>query len=441
MSIKIAKTNKRLSSHAGLILARQGLVRSKLESHVDSCLPVLTSGTSRSYKKFSDLVLGLVAGADCLDDMERLSFDEGFVEVCDGSVYTPKSYGNFLRSFDLVMLRNCQEKLMEFAFEARRQCLPDNSEFIFDMDSTSNQQYGKRTEGVSKNYEFIDCLDTLDVFDQFGFQYSIDVRAGGTNTSLGSELVIHKLMKTLSHVKSKYSKTVKTLFRGDSGYYTSGFINACVAKGADVLLAVKRDKHYFRQIVGQIHNWQSFDVEDEERIITKDGRECEIGSTLFRPQKMAQRLRYVVMRAKKEPHPLFPDDVEYDYFPFCTTYSKENVSNVDVIKLYRKRGNAENFIRENKYGLDMKHYPCLKLNANRSYALIAAFAYNIMRLMAMMDNPEKPVYAKNIRFKWINLPCSVARTGREIVFRYMEHHYKEVCRWLEKIKHLQFEYG
>jgi hypothetical protein len=44
-----------------------------------------------------------------------------------------------------------------------------------------------------------------------------------------------------------------------------------------------------------------------------------------------------------------------------------------VIEFYRKRGNAENYIREDKYGFDLKHYPCLKLIANKAYGLISEF--------------------------------------------------------------------
>ncbi|MFK7873241.1 MAG: transposase, partial [Oligoflexales bacterium] len=45
----------------------------------------------------------------------------------------------------------------------------------------------------------------------------------------------------------------------------------------------------------------------------------------------------------------------------------------------RKRGHCENFIRELKNGLDLHHYPCQKLNANRAYGSIAAISYNLMR--------------------------------------------------------------
>ena len=58
---------------------------------------------------------------------------------------------------------------------------------------------------------------------------------------------------------------------------------------------------------------------------------------------------------------------------------------------------AENFIREQEYGFDLKHYPCQKLDANRAYGLIETFAYNLMRLTALQVNPKKPGFAKKTR--------------------------------------------
>lgn len=46
------------------------------------------------------------------------------------------------------------------------------------------------------------------------------------------------------------------------------------------------------------------------------------------------------------------------------------------------RGNSENFIREEKYGYDLKHFPCQKLSANHAYGLFALIAHNFLRTIA-----------------------------------------------------------
>jgi len=117
------------------------------------------------------------------------------------------------------------------------------------------------------------------------------------------------------------------------------------------------------------------------------------------------------------------------------------MSGADVIKLYRGRGHAENFIRELKNGMDLHHYPCQKLTANKAYGLIAAFAYNAMRFIALKDRPQRPQFSKAIRHRIIHLPCQVVRHAGEVTFRFMKHHFKEVQTWLNYIKNLKFGFG
>lgn len=173
------------------------------------------------------------------------------------------------------------------------------------------------------------------------------------------------------------------------------------------------------------------------RIRFYDGRECEIGVTHYKPKKSSRRLRYVVMRAEK-PQPkesLFEDHIEYDYLVFCTSLDEVRHPRREVIFYYRKRGQAENHIKEAKYGDDLKHYPCQSLLANKAYGLIAAFSYNIMRYIALCEAPKTGTKTiKTLRNKLIFIPCMVAQTCREKITRMNRFHMEVLTKWLEIIK-------
>ena len=437
MSIKLATTDKSLSGFAGLKTVELLIEKTQLYSQLKECLPQLKSGVGRSFAKSRDLILGLIAGADCLDDMGKLTNDPGFIALCDGSVYHPKTYADFLRSFGERNIQLLQEAAIDTALNLRANLdLETDNKMILDCDSTMNRQYGEKMEGVACNYQKLPCLDTLNIYDELGFQYLLNVRPGNTHTSQGAGQAIQDVARRIK--LHKQFKQKKIWVRADSGYYSSKFINSCVAMNLDLILAVAKTKG-FDKLIGQIHDWTSEDPADNKRIRFYDGRECEIGTTNHRLKAGNRRLRYVVMRAKKIPPEggLFQEHVEYDYFAFCTTLDEVRLPTRDVIFTYRKRGQAENYIKEAKYGLDLKHYPCQKLNANRAYGVLAQFAYNYMRFIALADNPTKPYYAKNIRFKWINIPCQVARTGRDSLFRVMKHHYQEIAKWLNRIHHVR----
>ena len=100
----------------------------------------------------------------------------------------------------------------------------------------------------------------------------------------------------------------------------------------------------------------------------------------------------------------------------------------EVIKHHNKRGNAENFIREEKYGYDLKHFPCLELKANHAYGLLAMVAHNILRWAAIHENPSRPRFAKGFRNKFIFIPGKVVSHARMLVLKIPYYFYEEVNR-------------
>ena len=97
-NIKVSTTDKSLSSLGGLLVAKSSMKAFDVRGSVAKCLPELASGQARSMDKFEAAMLGSMAGAECLDDLETLCEDPAFVETVERA-YSAKSYGNFLRTF------------------------------------------------------------------------------------------------------------------------------------------------------------------------------------------------------------------------------------------------------------------------------------------------------------------------------------------------------
>jgi hypothetical protein len=108
-------------------------------------------------------------------------------------------------------------------------------------------------------------------------------------------------------------------------------------------------------------------------------------------------------------------------------------STQEVFEHHQKRGNAENFIKEEKYGYDLKHFPCLKLNANHAYGQLALVAHNILRWVAIMTKPDKPHFSKKLRKHFIFIPGKIVHHARQVFLKLMEFHYKEVQRLRERL--------
>ena len=193
----------------------------------------------------------------------------------------------------------------------------------------------------------------------------------------------------------------------------------------------------YEPLIKRVHNWRP-----AKTIIFRDGRNCEIGHTVYYPKGGRQTLRVTLIRALRtgEQHYALFDDVRYDYHAFVTNIGHHEMENEELIHFYQDRGNCENFIREIKNGFDLKHFPCQKLIANKAYGLIGMFAHALMRYMGHMLSPGKPRFSKIVRFRMINLACQVVKHARGLILRFNHPQLKEVEHWVTTIK-LQFGLG
>lgn len=433
-NIKISDTNKSLSARGGLLLAQEALKSFNFRYSITGCLPGLVTGGSRSVDKFEAMLLGSIAGAECLDDLEVLSNDPAFQEVVT-KTYTAKAYGDFLRTFTDAHVKMLQYALINQSFEMRSRAVQKSDSFTIDLDSTSNQQYGQKMEGVEVNYKNISCLDTLKAFDEHGFPYWHEVRPGATNTSFGAAEAISTIFKRLP--KTDYFEGVKRFLRADSGYCNVNVFNAC--KLANAYFVTHMRSNMLEPRLHLITKWRHENIKNPDRIRIHDGRECEIGETVYRPEGGQELLRIVCLRAKKtclNSIPLFEID-QYDYFAFVTNIPHNYMSSQNVIKFYRKRGNAENYIKEDKYGFDLKHYPCQKILANKAYGIITAFAAAHMRYLATLNKRKIIHFAKATRNQLIYLPVQIIRHAGQVIFKFCKHHILEVKRTLQTIKNLR----
>lgn len=329
--------------------------------------------------------------------------------------------------------KNLNHALIETSFRLRKLQSIGATSITIDIDSTSNEQHGKKMEGVCFNYNGINCLDTIQAFDEYGFQYWNNVRPGNNHTASGAQEIIHEVFNRMPDSLSKLTRYV----RADSGYCKKDFFHACAGKNARFVVCMR--SLMYKPLINLVTEWKKQEPKDTDRIVFVGNRECEVGETVYWPKNSPLRLRVILIRAVKvgRESQLVKGQEDYDYQGWVSSIS-DAMDPEDIVKMYRKRGHAENFIRELKNGMDLHHYPCQKLVANKAFGLIAAFAYNLMRFVALKDNPKRPQFAKAIRFKFIHLPAQIVRHAREVIFRFMDRHYEEVNRWMCYIKNLEF---
>ncbi len=78
-------------------------------------------------------------------------------------------------------------------------------------------------EGLAFNYKNEWGLDSIEVFDQKGFLYYLNVREGNTFTSVDAPFIVSELAR---HLPSELLRQ-RPLLRADSGYCNNLVLQAC----------------------------------------------------------------------------------------------------------------------------------------------------------------------------------------------------------------------
>ena len=373
----------------------------------------------QQINKFKALLFSFAVGSDSISDIDELDKDKLFLKLTEGGVAS-RTMGDFLRSLTSRKIELLQDLLVDMAI-ALRTATNDDKDFILSMDSTPHEHYGKQMEGMAWNYKNYWCLDSQNAYDQYGYSYLFDLRPGNTHSGKGSERWIH-------HIFSRIPKTYNRYFRADSAYGKHTVYAALQAAEAKFAIVLKNNiSKYVRR--KNTLEWKKTDM------YFFDTKECEVAMGFY-PIKQLGQFRVVFIRApKKDYQPSLFDEADdsYRYYSIITNINSSEKSDEEIIKFYKKRGNAENFIREQKYGYDFLNFPCRKLAANNVYGLAGTFCHNMMRYLSFcMPQKSKRVcgkdgkirtiiqqgyFAKKVRNYLIKLPCQVVCHARKVTLK------------------------
>jgi Transposase DDE domain group 1 len=377
MANRFEKTNKVFSRFGGLPLLERLVSASEIDKQLSRLVPTDGFvGVNTPAEKFLGLIYGFACDANCLDDLEVLSQDEGFLSV-SGPMISSHLYSEFLAEFDLQQLRELQTLLIRTSMNMRKMSHGLN-EFTLTLDSTQHEQFGLKQEGLNFSYTKELCLDSLHAYDTHGYPYWYSVRPGETHTSKGAQEVLSAVFKELP-------KSCKNrLVLADSGDYSKDFFNACALQNARFVVAMR--SNVYGPILGRSLHWKR--APGDMKFF--DGRDFEYAETVYHPADCDRTLRIVLVRSLRANHSngLLFAGADYDYAAFATDIGMHEQSAKDILLAYRKRSNTENFIREMKNGIDTRRFQCRRLVANNALAMAAAFANAFLRFLAHIQNKK-----------------------------------------------------
>ena len=444
--IKFQPTKEKLTDSTGLGTLVEIFDKSPLSKGFRECLPERTHSRSHGSYRLGLLQLSsFLYGHDSLDDLREFEQDPALNAIMKGETAAPRTMGDFLRDFEDEHVQKLNEYLTKMGWSIRKQLrsvLPDKHKpanaIHASIDTTPHEQRGKKMEGLAWNYKDQWCLDSQVIFDEMGLCYGFQLRPGDVGNNVGSSEMIRQMFEGTKFNELKY-------LSGDSAYGNQDCIKMCLNKGIKFTFTAHDAWTNWKKESQLIREWESWEwtKEELERFEKKEQvpPKIEVGRFHWRPGWSESLILPIVVKrtwvTEENDGGLFDNETaggRWEYYAVLTNISLHLNTKQSVIQRHNKRGNVENFIREEKYGYDLKHFPCQKLRANYAFGLLAMIAHNILRWIAIIEKPEKPHYSKKLRRRFVFIPGKVIQHARQVIMKVPLHFFKEVNRLREALQ-------
>jgi len=401
------------------------------------CLPKRISNRSYGAARLALIQLGsFLYGHDCIEDLEEFRDDPLFEAALKGEVAAPRTISDFLYDFEQDNIDKLSLYLSKMAHAIRKQLKQIQPEEHkpeaphVSVDSTMHRQEGIKMEGCAFNYDNVWGLESQVTFDELGFCHGMQLRSGNMKSGVDADKLIEQAISRMKFDEEK-------IISGDAAYCFQEPIKVCLRLGAKFTFTANDAYTGWKNKINQMSSWEPwvYTEEEKKKATTKKRAlpEVELGSFLWKPG-WSENLRFpiVVKRTwvKNSEPTLFDPTNEggWDYYAVATNFSLYWKTKQQIIEIHNKRGNAENFIKEEKYGYDLKHFPCLKLKANHAFGLLALVAHNILRWVALIQRPDRPHFSKKLRRRFIYIPGKVISHARQLALKIPRRFYEEVTR-------------
>jgi hypothetical protein len=370
-------------------------------------------GRSNAGAKVMSLVSGMIAGADCIDDMDRLRHG-GMDKVFHGW-RAPATLGQFLRSFTFGHVR-------QFDAVASRALISLAGE-VLDVDDTVKATYGAGKQGARVGYTRVKGLNAQLVIASTATSAPVIT---ATRLRHGAAVSAHGGVRIITEAIANTRRTgVKSqiLVRADSGYYQQANIAAITKTGAWFSIGARQDPAVRRAITTIPEDaWVTIsypnairDPDTGELISEAQVAEIEYTAFTSKPKSKQVTARLIVRRVPERNTKKLAAAGQlglFEVWRYHAVFTNNPAPLVEAEKTHRAHAIVEAVIADLKASA-LAALPCKSHAANAAWLVAAAIAFNITRAVGIIAGGQ---FAKaetaTIRAKIITTPARVSHSGR-----------------------------
>jgi hypothetical protein len=394
--VEIAFDDQHAVASAGLLLPATLAERLGIERATDQLVDLGNRpGAAHPGRKLLTLVHPMVAGGDCIDDVELLRCGSTG-SVLGHRVMAASTVGTWLRSFSFGHVRQLDqltETILGRAWAAGAG--PGDGPLVVDVDSTICEVHGSHKQGACYGYTHRLGYHPLLAFRaDSGELLHARLRKGAANTARGIVRFVDELVARLRRAGASGELT----FRMDSGFLSAKLIRRLRRHRARYSITVRQTKT-IRAVIAAIpeHAWVG--------ITYQPGGVAQVAETSYRGDRLIVRR----VRNEGDQAQLF---ATWRYHAFVTN----RVGTATWLDAdHRRHAVCELAIRDLKAGAGLAHLPSGRFNANAAWLLAATLAHNLLRWTAAigLGARNEQIVAKTLRRTLLALPGRLTRSGRQ----------------------------
>jgi hypothetical protein len=393
--VEIAFDDPRAVAHAGLLLPATLAERLGIEQATDQLVDLgERPGAAHPGRKLLTLVHAMVAGGNCIDDVELLR-SGSTASVLGHQVVAPSTVGTFLRAFTFGHVRQLDKATGQILARAwAAGAGPGDGPLVVDVDSTICEVHGYHKQGACYGYTHrLGYHPLLATRADTGEVLHARLRKGAANTARGILRFVDELVARLRRAGAVGELTV----RMDSGFWSAKLIRRLHGHRVRYSITVRQTKTV-RAAIAAIpeHDWVDIAYQP-------DGV-AQVAETPYRGDRL------IIRRVR---------NLDYQQQLFATWRYHAFVTNrvgtatwLDAD--HRHHAVCELAIRDLKAGAGLAHLPSGQFNANAAWLLAATLAHNLLRWTATLGLGvgDRQTVAKTLRRTLLVLPGRLTRCAR-----------------------------
>jgi hypothetical protein len=394
--VDIAFDDERAVASAGLLLPATLAERLGVEQVADQLVDLGDRpGAARSGRKLLTLVHAMVAGGDCIDDVELLRAGST-ASVLGHRVMAASTVGTWLRSFTFGHVRQLDrltETILGRAWAAGAG--PGDGPLVVDVDSTICEVHGYHKQGACYGYTHrLGYHPLLATRADSGEVLHARLRKGAANTARGIARFVDELIARLRRAGASGELT----FRMDSGFWSAKLVRRLRRHRVRYPITVRQTKTV-RAAIAAIPEPAWIQIP-----YVPDGV-AEVAEAPYRGDRLIVRR----VRNQGDQAQLFPT---WRYHAFVTNRVG---TMLELDADHRRHAVCELAIRDLKAGAGLAHLPSGQFNANAAWLLAATLAHNLLRWTATLGLGvrDQQTVAKTLRRTLLALPGRLTRSGRQ----------------------------